>query len=1081
MKYYLPLLNKLFILFLVSQIHSIKAQNWNQITKTVASDRTNKYTSGRSINDEFGNSVGISGSYAVAGSPGDDEDSTGFNPLNNSGAIFIYKNVDGKWVKQRKNTASRRTADAAFGYSVAIDGEFIVVGAPVETEGSLSRSGAVYIYRRDEGGADNWGEVKRITAPVRSANYGNTFGYSVSISDGYLIVGAPGDDSQETGGVESSGSAYIFAKDQGGVGSWGFVRKLISSQPVSFDNFGISVGVSDGNAIVGSPGDGRDSQGNNDLLFAGSAYLFNKDFGGNNNWGQFKKLTASIRSKSDGFGASVAIDHDLVIIGATGDDLQENIGTFEFGAAYVFEKNWGAFNNWGQVKKLMAPVRRKNDNFGLAIDIENNRAIVGARLATDMEYNTPYDSTGMIYIFERNVGGNDNWGIEARRTAPLSQITDLFANSLAISGNVAFVAAIYDDRDEDNLFKVSGAGSAYFFEKDIGAVNNWGFKQKITSSTGAKLSPNYGTAISISGDFAIVGASNEEMNASGKNKILNAGAAYILYNDNGKWKEVRKIVAPYRQERDLFGISVSISGDYAVASTYWQNNGAGAAYIFKKDQGGVNNWGFLKKITASVPKRDDYFGYSVSINGENLIVGAFGDDEDEFGANNLTTSGSAYIFSKNQGGFDNWGFVKKLSLNQNREAYDSFGSTVNLSNDYAIVGALGEDHDESEGNFVDNAGAAYIFMKDQGGKDNWGLVKKLVGSDRQPGAQYGKALATDGENAIVGSPGGFVWSIGSVNIYNRNKGGENNWGSVKVMSAELPFTDPQTQSTVRESVGYNVSIEGNTALISARPMMQNGSGNAPVPGLGYAYVLGKNTGGQDNWGVKQKLTIEDDLSNGLSGAQISGKYILASVPGDSYDENLDNVIPNSGAVYFFLNSEPPLPVTLVLFDVSKDENVSLLTWSTSLETNSDYFEIQKSKDGRNWNVIGNVPAGKESDKLITYSFLDKVPFSGENLYRLKMVDRDATFAFSRIRSLTFGPESLISVYPNPAADRLFIKSETGEIELITVTSSLGQVISEFTEIPVDGIKLAQLPIGSYVIKVVKTDGTISSKKVFVTR
>ena len=1079
MKFCLSLCQKFIILIFLFQIsiHSVWAQDWNQVSKLISGDRTDKYTSGRSVDDEFGRSVGISGNYAVAGSPGSAEDSSGFHPVSNSGAIFVYQNIDGKWVKQKKITAGRRVFGAAFGASVAIDGDYIVVGAPLESDGEFYRSGAIYIFKRDEGGADNWGEVKRITAPVRAADYGNTFGYAVSISDGYVIVGSPGDDSQEVGGVQSSGSAYIFSKDQGGIGNWGFVKKLLSGNPTSYDNFGESVGISNGNAIVGAPLDGRDSNETNNILFAGSAYLFIKDFGGDNNWGQFKKLTANVRSKADSFGSRVAIDHDFVIIGATGDDLQETITSYSLGAAYIFEKNWGAFNNWGQVKKLMAPLRRTDDIFGRSVDINNNRAIVGARLATNMEYETPYDTTGMVYIYERNNGGSNQWGLEARRTAPNAKPWDIFGNSVALSENFAFVAAMHNEEDDDGKLTVKAAGAAYFFEKDRGAVNNWDFQQKITAATGARST--YGDRVAISGNFAIVSAFNDGRDEKG-NLLPNSGAAYILYNDGAQWRQIKKLRAWDAGQNDQFGYSVAISGEYAVVSTIWHANGSGSVYIYKKDEGGANNWGLLKKLTANSPAKDDYFGVSVSIHGDNLVVGAFGEDEDGLEANPLSGAGAVYLFSKNQGGPDNWGLVKKITPTV-RNAGDGFGFTVSISADYMIAGAVGQDYDTNESNQLDAAGAAYIFKKDPGQSNSWGQIKKITASNRTPGSQFGISVAINGDNALIGAPGGLALSTGAVYFYNKNSGGTDLWGEDKKISGLAKYTDPETGRQVAEFFGGSVALGDNIAVIGTGLKVSDPVTNVADFDAGYAYVYKKAGGAGGSWNMVQTLSA----ANGSTGdafaksVAISGKYILAGAAGDDEDALEDNAISNTGSVYFFLNSEPALPVTLASFYVNKIEKQSLLTWTTSFEMNSNYFEVQKSPDAHTWKSIGNISSGNESDELRTYTFTDLKPFSGENLYRLKMVDRDGTFAYSSIKGVSFDRSGEMFLYPNPVSEKLFIQSESTDIESIKITDSQGMIKCQLTTLPVDGIKLDFLPAGLYLIQVRKNDGSTVVQKVFV--
>jgi hypothetical protein len=162
----------------------------------------------------------------------------------------------------------------------------------------------------------------------------------------------------------------------------------------------------------------------------------------------------------------------------------------------------------------------------------------------------------------------------------------------------------------------------------------------------------------------------------------------------------KKVQALDHATDDWFGTSVSISGDYAVVGAYRESaNGseAGAAYVFGRNQGGTDNWGQVKKLLASDGEARDYFGASVSISGEFVVVGAWCDDDDG------DLSGSAYIFSQNAGGPDNWGEVKKLTASD-AAGSDRFGNSVAVSGDNILVGA-----------YTNGQGAAYIYSRNQGG------------------------------------------------------------------------------------------------------------------------------------------------------------------------------------------------------------------------------------------------------------------------------------------------------------------------------------------------------------------------------
>lgn len=173
-----------------------------------------------------------------------------------------------------------------------------------------------------------------------------------------------------------------------------------------------------------------------------------------------------------------------------------------------------------------------------------------------------------------------------------------------------------------------------------------------------------------------------------------------------------------------------------------------------------------------------------------------------------------------------------------------------------------------------------------------------------------------------------------------------------------------------------------------------------------------------------------------------------------------------------LKESGPLPVTLISFIASKEGSTAILNWQSSLEINADRFDIERSLDGKKWFEIGTVKSGGDKAYDTHYSFTDKSPMDGENLYRLKMVDRDDTFAYSRIQSLNF--ESAIVFYPNPVKDKLTIEGiVSGTIRLF---NNAGKKIYQSSKIPVDGFDMSNLPTGLYLITITQNNGLVTAKK-----
>jgi hypothetical protein len=344
--------------------------------------------------DHFGYSVAISGNYIVVGAYLDDDKGT------NSGSAYIF---DTSGNQLAKLVASDGAAGDYFGGAVAISGNYIVVGAYRDGDKG-SGSGSAYIF--DTSG----NQLAKLVASDGAA--GDFFGGAVAISGNYIVVGAYGDSDKGT----NSGSAYIFntAGNQ--------LAKLTASDGAMFDYFGYSVAISGNYIVVGAYGDGDKGS------VSGSAYIFNT--AGN----QLAKLTASDGAAGDYFGGAVAISGNYIVVGAYLDDDKG----IDSGSAYIF-------NTAGnQLAKLVASDGAAGDYFGGAVAISGNYIVVGAYRDGDKG-----SRSGSAYIFDTS--GNQL----AKLVASDGAAGDYFGGAVAISGNYIVVGA-YGDSD-----KGTNSGSAY--------------------------------------------------------------------------------------------------------------------------------------------------------------------------------------------------------------------------------------------------------------------------------------------------------------------------------------------------------------------------------------------------------------------------------------------------------------------------------------------------------------------------------------------------------------------------------------------------------------------------------------------
>ncbi|MGX5855014.1 right-handed parallel beta-helix repeat-containing protein [Dyadobacter jiangsuensis] len=182
------------------------------------------------------------------------------------------------------------------------------------------------------------------------------------------------------------------------------------------------------------------------------------------------------------------------------------------------------------------------------------------------------------------------------------------------------------------------------------------------------------------------------------------------------------------------------------------------------------------------------------------------------------------------------------------------------------------------------------------------------------------------------------------------------------------------------------------------------------------------------------------------------------------------------------SSSSPLPVTLISFNVAREENSALLTWATSEETNSDRFDIQHSTDGKNWSIVETVASNGESTVKRSYSYRHEQPAEGRNFYRLKMVDKDETFAYSRIVSLNFGLEGITTLYPNPVSDHMKITTTNwNQVTQVRIYDMLGRAVYDSGKRPTTLVSLKNVAAGMYVVEISRLNGRVENSKIMVNR
>ncbi len=447
--------------------------------------------------DVFGFALAMSGDTVVVGAYGEDSSSSGVNgsQTNNSlplsGAAYVFVRSGSTWTQQAYLKASNPGFEDEFGRVIAISGNTIVIGVPMEdstvtginnTPNDLgNNSGAAYVFVRN---GTTWSQQ----AFLKASNTGNVdrFGIAVAISGDTIIVGAPGEASGagnpngtiDDNSVSFSGAAYVFVRSGT---TWTQQAFLKASNLGAFDNFGNSVAIDGQTAIVGAIGEASNSPGvngnqsNNAASASGAAYVFVRS---GTVWSQQAYLKASNTESGDEFASAMALSGDTAVIAASREDSnatgvngdQTNNSANSSGAAYVFTRSG---TSWSQQAYLKASNTRANATFATSVAIDGNVIVVGSQSESSGavgingdQSNTTKPASGAAYVFLRS---GTSWAQLDYLKASNTQISYNFGNSVAIVGNTVVVGSPNEASNSSGIngnqtnTSAGSSGAAYAF------------------------------------------------------------------------------------------------------------------------------------------------------------------------------------------------------------------------------------------------------------------------------------------------------------------------------------------------------------------------------------------------------------------------------------------------------------------------------------------------------------------------------------------------------------------------------------------------------------------------------------------
>jgi hypothetical protein len=426
----------------------------------------------------------------------------------------------------------------------------------------------------------------------------------------------------------------------------------------------------------------------------------------------------------------VALSGDTMIVGAPGDSsAATGVNTADAGpssdtasnsgAAYVFVRNG---SNWTQQAYLKASNTGENDNFGWSVAISGDTAVVGAygesSAATGVDNTTPgqaddsASNSGAAYVFVRS---GSTWTQQAYLKASNTGANDNFGASVAVTGDTALIGAQYEGSAATGIDNQSpgqaddsanGSGAAYVF---VRSGSTWA-QQAYLKASNTDAGDEFGSAVAASGDTVVVGAQLESSAATGVNNTnpgqsnngaSKSGAAYIFARSGSTWMQQAYVKASNTLSLAYFGDSVAISNDTVVVGAGNDSNGpgsSGSAYVFARSG---STWSQQAYLKASNADELDFFGDSVAISGDALIVGAPYEASAATGVNNTNPgqsdnsvyrSGAAYLFVRSGSTWAQEAYLKS----SNPKVDDLFGFSVAISGPTLVVGAT-------------VAGAVYVF------------------------------------------------------------------------------------------------------------------------------------------------------------------------------------------------------------------------------------------------------------------------------------------------------------------------------------------------------------------------------------
>src|SRR5215210_5174921 len=608
-------------------------------------------------NAQLGLALALRNGVLAAGAPGE-------------GAVYVFVEDDGVWHQERRLTGAGHGA-GTFGRSLALDAERLAVGA-VGVDGATD--GAVYLYK-----VDSWALDQQAPVHPRLRQAGERFGAAVSLAGGTLAVGAPGAD---------AGAVYVF---QRGPVRWRERAKVVPADGGAGQQYGFAVATDGAQIFAGAPT--ADFPGTN----SGAVYKLTPGAGG---WTSQRLEIAAV--KGDQLGASLALDGDLLVVGAPAPP--PGSGT---GRVHVLLL--------GDSLEIPAPRNAEiRDLAGFAVAVDGGRVVVGGALGDQAD-----GAAGAAWSFDCT--GEEGCLEEAEAVARNPRSGPRFGGSVALTADLMVVGE--PDGGSVSLYRQAGRSGWRQEAWLISPYAEDGFGSSV--ALGSLLSDSLLAVGAPLPRFSSVSGAPEEFPDGSVDLFVRRGSSWVFEATLAP-PPLISVELAFDETPVAFGTSVAIA-DGVVAG------GAGSAYVSAHEGQG---WTEPRVLLGQPGGRDvvinpPEIGASVSLGDGFLAIGAPGFHDD---------LGAVYVL---QGAGTSWGQPIQLSALARRR----FGSSVALLGDRLVVGAPGTGGTDPEGNDLDRA---VVFERRNG---VWVVVADLDALQPPHGDEFGAAVALSKDFFVVTSPG----------------------------------------------------------------------------------------------------------------------------------------------------------------------------------------------------------------------------------------------------------------------------------------------------------------------------------------